>query len=167
MKRDNEIFSTDNLLPIVTKQSDHPCFECAQCCTYVALEIDTPTTAKEYDYVVWYLVHRGVSLFVDWEDDWYLKFETRCNHLTDQGLCGIYDDRPIICREFDWKDCEKNNPQEAADKLLFNSPEDFTNWLSSKRPKQWEKYMKWKTKRSAKGDDKELKRVKITDLRPS
>ena len=79
MKRDNELFSTDNLLPIVTKQSDHPCFECAQCCTYVALEIDTPTTAKEYDYVVWYLVHRGVSLFVDWEDDWYLKFETRCN----------------------------------------------------------------------------------------
>ena len=101
MKSDNELFSTDNLLPIVTKQSDHPCFECAQCCTYVALEIDTPTTAKEYDYVVWYLVHRGVSLFVDWEDDWYLKFETRCNHLTDQGLCGIYDDRPIICRAFE------------------------------------------------------------------
>ena len=46
------------------KQSDHPCFECVQCCTYVAIEIDTPTTMKEYDYIVWYLYHQGVSIFV-------------------------------------------------------------------------------------------------------
>ncbi len=162
----NNDSSMGELLPIITKESDHPCFECAMCCTYIALEIDRPTTAKEYDYVIWYLVHRGVSIFVDWEDDWYLKFETRCKNLTDQGLCGIYDERPIICREFDWRDCEKNNPEDAADKLLFTEPQQFVDWLQTKRPKQWEKYQNWKAKRIGKGEDKELKRVKITELMP-
>lgn len=155
------------LLPILVKEQDHPCFSCSQCCNYVALQIDTPTTAKEYDYVVWYLIHGGVSIFVDWENDWYLKFESRCEHLTAQGLCDIYEDRPIICRDFGWRDCEKNNPDDAADKHLFETADQFLHWLETKRPKQFEKYRNWKAKRSAKGEEKELGRVKITDLLPA
>lgn len=147
------------MLPILVKQNDHPCFSCAMCCHYVALEIDRPTTAKEYDYVVWYLMHQGVGVFVDWEDDWYVKFDTRCENLTDQGLCGVYDDRPVICREFDWRDCEKNNPEDQADKQTFSHAQEFLDWLETKRPKQFEKYMKWKTKKSAKGEEAELVRV--------
>jgi Fe-S-cluster containining protein len=30
-----------------------------------------------------------------------VKIWHRCQHLTDQGLCDIYDRRPKICREFD------------------------------------------------------------------
>ena len=72
------------------KQSDHPCFDCVLCCSYVALEIDAPDTMKEYDYIVWYLYHQGVSVFVDWDSNWYIKFEARCGQLTPQGLERTY-----------------------------------------------------------------------------
>src|SRR5271157_2993479 len=84
------------LLPILEKASAHPCFDCAQCCKYIAVEIDAPTTNQEYDYLVWYLYHPGVSVFVDWDGAWFVRFETRCHHLTPQGLCGVYEQRPAI-----------------------------------------------------------------------
>ena len=158
---------SSDLLPVLVKQNDHPCFKCSACCRYVAIEIDPPTTSKEYDYIVWYLYHEGLTVFVDWNNDWFVKFDTDCRHLTSTGLCGIYETRPAICRDFGWRDCEKNNPEDAADKHLFNKADQFLAWLEKVRPKQYSKYLGYMKKKVSKGEEKELKRVKITDIFPA
>lgn len=148
------------------KHSDHPCFQCAQCCTYVAIEIDAPTTMKEYDYIVWYLYHQGVSVFVDWEKSWYIKFETSCQHLTPQGLCGVYESRPAICQGFDWRECENRIRDEPADKWLFESSDEFLRWFEKQRPKAFKRFKKFMRDKHGSKEDKELKRLKITKLLP-
>jgi Fe-S-cluster containining protein len=142
------------------KQSDHPCFDCVRCCSYVAIEIDKPTTMKEYDYIVWYLYHRDVSVFVDWEGTWYIKFETRCEHLTPPGLCDIYSSRPIICKGFDWRECENRLRDEPADKWLFETSDEFLRWLEKKRPKTYKRFQTYLRKKHRGGEQKELERVK-------
>jgi hypothetical protein len=157
---------SDDPVAGVEKQSDHPCFECVRCCAYVAIEIDTPTTMKEYDYIVWYLYHQDVSIFVDWEDSWFIKFEARCEHLTSQGLCDIYSSRPAICKEFDWRDCENRVRSEPADKWLFESADEFLRWFEKRRPKTFRRFQKHMRKKHKTGEDEELERVKITQLLP-
>ena len=157
---------SDDPLAGVEKQSDHPCFECVRCCAYVAIEIDTPTTMKEYDYIVWYLYHQGVSIFVDWEGAWYIKFEARCEHLTSLGLCDSYASRPIICKEFDWRECENRVRDEPADKWLFETSDQFLRWFEKKRPKTFRRFQKYMRKKHRKGEEEELERLKITQLLP-
>jgi Fe-S-cluster containining protein len=148
---------------VIHKESAHPCFDCARCCTYVALEIDAPTTNKEYDYLVWYLFHPGVSVFVDWEGSWFVKFESRCRHLTEHGLCGVYEHRPAICRDFDWRDCEMHVKDEPPDKHLFESAEAFLAWLEGQRPKAWKRFQAWKREKKRTKTDPALRRVRITE----
>jgi hypothetical protein len=150
----------------VEKHSDHPCFQCVQCCTYVAIEIDAPTTMKEYDYILWYLYHQGVSVFVDWEKSWYIKFETRCEHLTPTGLCDIYSSRPAICKDFDWRECENRVRDQPADKWLFESSDDFLRWFEKRRPKAFKRFKKYMRAKHGAKEDKELKRLRITELLP-
>lgn len=77
----------------------------AKCCKYFALPIETPTTRQDFDYIRWYLLHDGATVFVD-DDTWHLLVHTRCRHLQDDNRCGIYETRPQICREYSTKDCE-------------------------------------------------------------
>ena len=45
------------------------CEHCAAaCCRYLALPIDKPTTKRDYDDIRWYLMHEGVSVFVEESD---------------------------------------------------------------------------------------------------
>ena len=47
------------------------------------------------------------DLWIHGEDeDWYLLVHTQCEHLRDDNLCGIYETRPQICRDYTTKDCE-------------------------------------------------------------
>jgi uncharacterized protein len=147
------------LLPVLQKASDHPCFECALCCTYVAVEIDRPTTMKEYDHIVWYLYHAGVSVFVDWNGDWFVKLESRCENLTPQGLCGIYERRPGICKDFDWRNCERHVTDEPPDKWLFRSAPEFLAWLERQRPKAHARYQEFLACKHEKGAEPELARI--------
>jgi Fe-S-cluster containining protein len=153
------------VLPVLEKESDHPCFECARCCTYIAIEIDTPTTPREYDYLEWYLRHQAVGVFVDWDDKWFVKFDARCKNLTPQGLCGVYETRPDICRDFDWRECEVHVKDDPADKLLFETAEQFLDWLRAKRPRAYARFQEWKRTRAGRGKhDKALGRVRVTEL---
>ena len=151
-----------NALSSMEKQSDHPCFQCVECCTYVAIEMDNPTTAKEYDYIVWYLYHQNVSVFVDWEGSWFIKFETRCEHLTSLGLCDSYSSRPLICKEFEWRECENRAGNDPADKWLFETSDQFLRWFEKKRPKTFRRFQKHMRKKHRSGKEEELERVKIT-----
>jgi Fe-S-cluster containining protein len=151
----------ERLLPVISKATDHPCFECAKCCTYVAVEIDTPTTAKEYDQVVWYLYHQHVEVFVDWDDAWHVLFRTRCEQLTPAGLCGVYAQRPAICKDFDWRECEQRfTPEDGPpDKLAWRTAGEFLAWFEKQRPRAYARYRAHLAKKHARGEERELLRV--------
>ena len=151
----------ERLLPVIQKKSDHPCFECAKCCTYVAIEIDDPTTNTEYDQIVWYLYHQSVEIFVDWENAWHVLFRTRCNNLTSAGLCDVYERRPVICKDFDWRECEQRlTPEDGApDKHIWLNAEDFAAWFEKQRPKAFARYQAHVRKAHASGEERELLRL--------
>jgi len=77
----------------------------AKCCRYFAMPIETPDTFKELEYLRWFLLHERASVFKE-DDDWYLLVHTQCKHLQDNNMCGIYETRPAICREYSADNCE-------------------------------------------------------------
>lgn len=82
------------------------CDSCtAKCCRYIALPIATPTTWNDFDDIRWYLSHEDISVFVD-EGCWYLMVHRECRHLQADNRCGIYDDRPRVCRDYTTEKCE-------------------------------------------------------------
>ena len=82
------------------------CEQCpAACCRYLALPIDLPRTQRDYDDIRWYLMHEGISVFVE-EGDWFIQIQTRCNNLGADNLCQIYEERPEICAEYEAHDCD-------------------------------------------------------------
>lgn len=135
-------------LPVLRLPSAHPCHECGACCRYVATEIDNPTAFTDYDHIHWYLAHRAVSVYIDFEGDWFIEFETVCNHLTENSTCGIYEERPQICSDFSWEECEQTT-QERAWKYRFTTPEEFWAWHRERRPKAFARYMKGREKLKA------------------
>ena len=149
------------LLPVLAKASDHPCHRCNKCCEYVAIEIDEPTTMKDYDHMVWYLYHQGISVFVDWEKAWYIKFDARCEHLDAHGMCKVYDRRPSICKEFDWRECENHlTPEDGpADKWLWHTADDFLAWLERQRPKAFKRYQRFLDRLHKSDEEPELERL--------
>ncbi len=77
----------------------------AKCCRYFALPIETPEKYEDFEYIRWYLLHGQASVFKE-DDDWYLLVHTVCKHLQDNNMCGIYETRPEICREYTTDNCE-------------------------------------------------------------
>lgn len=88
------------------KPGENLCMYCtAKCCRYFAMPIDAPTDWTDFEYIRWYLLHDRATVFVE-EDCWYLLVHTRCKHLREDNLCGIYETRPQICREYTTEKCE-------------------------------------------------------------
>lgn len=82
------------------------CDHCtAKCCRYFALPIDTPTELEDFEYIRWYLLHTGAAVFLE-DGVWYLMVYSDCKHLRPDQRCGIYDDRPQICRDYSTVNCE-------------------------------------------------------------
>jgi Fe-S-cluster containining protein len=71
----------------------------------LALPLETPETARDFDDIRWYLMHEGVTVFVE-DGEWYIQYATRCRNLLPNNLCGIYDTRPQICRQYKAGDCD-------------------------------------------------------------
>jgi Fe-S-cluster containining protein len=83
-----------------------PCEHCtALCCRYVAVPVEKPKTKRDFDDIRWYVMHEGVTVFVE-EGEWYAQFTTRCSNLLPDGRCGIYEQRPAICREYKAGECD-------------------------------------------------------------
>jgi Fe-S-cluster containining protein len=108
-----------------------PCTRCAKCCTYVAVCVNAPHNLRFATDVLWYLYHENVSVHRDGEGEWMVVFESRCKHLGDDLLCGVYDQRPVVCREFDNTGCEVNAPGSGR---TFTEPAQFLDWLRGSRP---------------------------------
>lgn len=77
------------------------CLECrGACCESFAV----PVNIRPDDPVnVWFLLHATVGK--DRTPDGRMvdvaAFECRCTKLTGEGRCGIYPDRPTVCRQYE------------------------------------------------------------------
>ncbi len=110
------------------------CPVCAKCCKYVCIEVDSPTSVKAVSNLLWYLYHRNVAVFMDAGGDWAVAFEGTCEHLTPDGLCGIYEHRPLICRDYDVRHCE-GTAATPVEKHRFTRAHEFTDWLRLHKPR--------------------------------
>jgi Fe-S-cluster containining protein len=111
-----------------------PCLQCAQCCTYVAIEVEEPNTLRNATDILWFLYHERVSILMERKDRWTLQFDTRCRNLTDDLLCKIYPFRPHICREYDSQACEVNA---RGNVTVFRTPGDFLEYMKTARPRTY------------------------------
>ncbi len=117
--------------------SENKCDLCthSKCCTYVTQQIDTPKSKYDFEILLWQVSHQNTGVYKD-EDGWFLIFDTSCTHLLNDGRCGIYNDRPTICRSHTNDYCEYDAPAEDGFELWFP---DYQSLLAycKKRFKKW------------------------------
>lgn len=105
----------------------------AKCCRYFALPIDTPETLQDFDHLRWYMIHRRVSLFVE-DETWYLMVHADCEHLQEDHRCGIYEDRPQICRAYTTDECEYDD--DTCYDQFFETAEQIWEYAEAILPPQ-------------------------------
>lgn len=107
------------------------CHRCDECCRYIATEIDKPTAKRDYQNLIWFLLHENVGVYIDFDNDWYLEFKTPCKALKN-NLCSIYNERPQMCREYNQADCTNYN-KSKAEKYYFNDADELKKYLKRKK----------------------------------
>jgi len=108
------------------------CLDCAQCCTYIAIDIDPPSRPRWAADILQLLDHEAVSVRCDEEGAWFVQFETRCRNLADDRKCRIYEHRPHICRGYDDSSCEVNRPSQTR---VYRTRDEFVGYLQRERPR--------------------------------
>ncbi len=124
----------------MAKDTDNKCSRClgSKCCTYTTEALGTaPRSKSDFDHLLWQISHEGVEIYKD-ESGWYLLFLGKCEHLKENGACGIYDQRPQICRDYDNDWCEYDAPAEEGFELYFRNYNDLYKYCN-KRFKNWGK----------------------------
>jgi uncharacterized protein len=102
-----------------------------RCCRYIAFPIDAPENRKDYDDIRWYLCHENINVFLE-EGQWYVSVMSDCRHLdNDSGKCGIYEERPKICRQFDPTGCEYRCDEYGYD-LHFTNDKEMADYIRIK-----------------------------------
>lgn len=119
--------------------SENKCSFCtgAKCCTYVTQEIETPRSMIDFDHLLWQISHKDINIYKD-DDGWYLLVLRTCLHLQKDGRCGIYDERPWVCREHSNDYCEFDQPAEDGFELYFTDYASLEKYCR-KRFKSWGK----------------------------
>ncbi len=117
---------------------DSKCQRCtnSKCCTYMTEAIsEAPRSKRDFEHLLWQVSHEGVEIYKD-EDGWFLLVKGHCEHLQPNGGCGIYDQRPQICRDYDNDWCEFDAPAEDSFELYFRN---YTELLAycTRRFKSW------------------------------
>lgn len=116
------------------KANEVLCDHCtAKCCRYFALPIETPATRKDFDFVRWYLLHDRATVFTE-DDTWYLLVHTDCRHLQKNNLCGIYETRPQICRDYSADSCEYED--DWVYDQYFETPEQVEEYVEAVLPRK-------------------------------
>jgi len=105
----------------------------AGCCRYYSLPLETPRTDAQFDDVRWYLMHEGTHVYKH-AGDWYLLVMNECKNLLPNNLCGIYETRPRICREYDATDCEYTG--EVEYELYFDGAAKLEAWLLERKARR-------------------------------
>ena len=132
----------------------NPCDSCdGKCCRYFALEIDKPTTKRDFDDIRWYLAHEHIRVFVE-DGSWYLEVQNCCRHLDASSRCRIYDQRPALCREHSTENCEGQSEAELDREHEFNSDEELARFAARRFRKPKRRKGKKKDKKNEKGGKK-------------
>jgi Fe-S-cluster containining protein len=124
------------------------CAGCVACCTYITIEIDAPRAAWEYDQWIWALHHRGIELYVERPEKWFLHIATVCRQLGPDGRCRIHGRHPVLCREYDPRSCERRLPL-ADIRAWFHEAFELERWIERERPSHWKKLMAFRSDRPA------------------
>ena len=113
----------------------------AKCCNHVTLSIDKPTCKTDYDEIIWFLLHEGVSVFIDHENDWSVEFQTKCTGLSGE-FCGMYEDRPKVCSDYDIESCVVYGDGPYF-KVRWEERDEFIAWMDKEK-------IKWRFKKYGK-----------------
>jgi Fe-S-cluster containining protein len=105
----------------------------AKCCKYFALPIETPTERSDLDFIRWYLLHDRATVFTE-DDTWYLLVHTTCKHLQSDNRCGIYEERPQICRDYTTDNCEYHD--DWTYDHYFETPEQVVEYMDAVYPRK-------------------------------
>jgi len=111
--------------------------EGSKCCQYTTVSIDTPRSIRDFDNLIWHVSHINTHVFKD-PDGWYLLFYTQCQHLSANGNCNIYLQRPFVCREHDNDHCEYDLDMRAGSELYFIDYDELNSYCAN-RFKKWHK----------------------------
>jgi Fe-S-cluster containining protein len=104
------------------------CDSCdAECCKYVAIEIDTPENLEDFENIRWYVAHKNVHVYVEEDGTWNVEFLTPCEHLSKNNRCMIREKRPQICREYHQGECTFHNDYKEV--FSFGSIEDVDKYI--------------------------------------
>jgi Fe-S-cluster containining protein len=128
-------------IPVGVKiTTENKCGFCtnSKCCTYITEELATPRSMHDFDHMLWQLSHRDVHAYKD-EDGWFLLINNPCLQLLPDGRCGIYDDRPLICRQYTNEYCEFDEDSSEGFELFFDSYDSLLSYVK-KRFKTWGKF---------------------------
>lgn len=107
------------------------------CCTYITEELETPRSKQDFQHLLWQISHEHISAYKD-DEGWTLLIEGSCQHLQPGGGCGIYEDRPQICRDHTNDYCEFDSPSEEGFELYFRNYDELLVYCK-KRFKNWGK----------------------------
>lgn len=121
---------------------DKKCSKCTKsiCCNSINQKIPAPKTKEDFDHLLWQVSHENINIFKD-SDGWFLNILANCSHLGPGGVCGIYDTRPWVCRDYDNDFCELDESIEDASELFFSTHKKFDKYCR-KRFKKWDKRFK-------------------------
>ncbi|GEM_PF-258813 len=137
---DGSVGQSENFLPILPHKPSRkeippgvsPCMFCsAKCCRYLAVQIDKPTSRRQFDYLEWFLLHEKTAVFVE-RGSWYLLVYTPCQHLRADNRCGIYERRPMICRSYNTRRCEYED--DWVYEMLFETAEQVREYAEALLP---------------------------------
>lgn len=114
------------------------CNQCvALCCRYFAFSIDKPEKKRDFEDLRWYILHEDTIIFVE-DGQWYVQVNRKCRALLPDNRCGIYHNRPTICRGYTTDSCDWHADAYDYDHV-FSEPEQIEQYakeyLAGKRKK--------------------------------
>jgi uncharacterized protein len=120
------------------KKNSELCKGCDLCCTYINIGIARPNTKEDFDYILWYLLHEKIYVWIDKHKNWYVRVMNKCRPLK-KGRCLIYSKRPMLCRKYSQKKCERDNFT-MDEKVSFHTPKQLISYIKSKKKSYFEFY---------------------------
>ena len=122
---------------VETRGVDHKCGLCTSsyCCTYITQRLPGPRSMVDFDHLLWQVSHENVEVYKD-DEGWFLLVTNRCSHLRAGGRCGIYQNRPQVCRDHANDYCEYDAPAQEGFELYFNGYDSLLKYCK-KRFKHW------------------------------